>query len=265
MDSFYITLPSNVVNPSFKNKANHYKTHLPTELDLKGKWQCALSEISFDKKWKTVQEDTKVILTRYVEVRGAMTLMDTEIKVDAGYYITPHDYFTTFMERFEAFTVTMPGFEHYYKSIKLEFEEVTGKITLQVEGIVRWYLRFEEKIWRMIGLPTLDYLSFVPPLTICVWTPPAEMLSTPCLYVYCDVIEDNIVGNVRAKLLRTVAVSGQHHSRVNHIYTMPYYHPVRPGYISDIEIKICDGEGEKIKFGRSNTILVLHFRQHNGI
>ena len=201
MDSFYITLPSNVFNPSFKNKANHYKTHFPTELDLKGKWQCALSEITFDKKWKTVEEDTIVKVARYVEVRTELndklthelTIKDIDIKIESGYYQTPHEYISMFMTKFEATTLHFDFLAHYYKSLKLEFEEETGKITMDVEGDVRWDLRFEPKIGRMLGLPKQDNINFSPPRTIFSWSPPMEMLPTPCLYVYCDIIEENIV------------------------------------------------------------------------
>ena len=87
------------------------------------------------------------------------------------------------------------------------------------------------------------------------------MRSTPSLYIYCDIIEDNIVGDVRAKLLSTVPVIGEQSDTINIAFAKLYYHPVRPGYISDVELVICDDAGEKIQFGPAKTVIVLHLRK----
>ena len=112
----------------------------------------------------------------------------------------------------------------------------------------------------MLGLEN-SHLNFGDDTHSYKWVLPSTMVNTTGLYIYSDIIEDILVGNVRAKLLRTVPFSS-HHSDYNTVtFSKVYYHPVRPGYISGIEIKICDDSGEKINFGPSKTIVVLHFRK----
>ena len=261
MESFYITLPSNTLNPPFKNKANNYKTHLPTELDLKGKWECGLSEITFDKRWKTIDQETHVWL-RYDSVlsTGERKAVNMNLDIPPGYYTTPQDYFKKLLEVFHTAGRMLIPLNELADSLEVKYDESTGEMEFIMNGEYDFDLVFDHRVAKMLRLPSKVF-AFEHPITVISWYPPQEMQSTSCLYVYCDVIEDNIVGDVRAKLLRTVSIAGHIQSRINHIYTSPYYHTVRPGYISDIEIKICDGEGEVIRFGKANTILVLHFRR----
>ena len=261
MESFYITLPSNTDNPSFKNKANNYKTHLPTELDLKGKWECGLSEITFDKRWKTIDQDTHVWLRYDTELpTGEPKKVNMNLDIPSGYYAKPQDYFKKVLEVFHLTGRIITPLNDLADTLTVEYDESTGEMMFIMDGDYEFDLVFDHRVEKMLRLPSKVF-KLEPPKTVISWYPPQEMQSTSCLYVYCDVIEDNIVGNVRAKLLRTVSIAGHLQSRINHIYTSPYYHPVRPGYISDIEIKICDGEGDVIRFGKANTILVLHFRR----
>src|SRR2546423_4971210 len=56
MDSFYVTLPSNVVNGKFENRIGSYTTILPQNLHLDGKWMVGLSEISYTNSWFNILE-----------------------------------------------------------------------------------------------------------------------------------------------------------------------------------------------------------------
>ena len=46
-DSFYLRLPSNTSNNYFHNTTSNFKIQLPQALQLEGKWQVALTEISY--------------------------------------------------------------------------------------------------------------------------------------------------------------------------------------------------------------------------
>ena len=58
-DNHYFTLPSNASKRQHpNNKAQHYKVALPHTIELKGKWQVALTEIQYPNNWYNVMEDT---------------------------------------------------------------------------------------------------------------------------------------------------------------------------------------------------------------
>jgi hypothetical protein len=83
----------------------------------------------------------------------------------------------------------------------------------------------------------------------------------PLLYVYCDIIDYQLVGDVHAQLLRccnTVSVSD---SYVHLIYDSPHYIKVTNNYVSDINISIFLDNGDIVKFKSGKKLFVkLHFR-----
>ena len=85
---FYITLPSNLISPS-GNKANHFSTKLASELDLKGKWECGISEITFRQNWKISDEK---IMVRILVQRGNphFTKNEFDLFLPTTIYSTPH-------------------------------------------------------------------------------------------------------------------------------------------------------------------------------
>ena len=140
----------------------------------------------------------------------------------------------------------------------MDYRFVEGVASIKCNHTSPVKIFFPEFIGAMIGIET-GALYLVN--NTHQWIPPKQMLTTPSLYIYCDIIEDNIVGDVRAKLLRTVPVNGEQSDTINISFSKLYYHPVRPGYISDVEIMICDDTGVKINFGPAKTVIVLHMRK----
>lgn len=68
MDSFYITLPSNVSNKLHaQNNSANFKTTLKTPLSLEGKWEVALSEIQFPNKWLNITSSNNLFYVNSVK------------------------------------------------------------------------------------------------------------------------------------------------------------------------------------------------------
>lgn len=81
------------------------------------------------------------------------------------------------------------------------------------------------------------------------------------LYVYCNIVEEQIVGNSMVPLLKIVPVEGRHGENVTKEYINPQYVPVYISHISDLLIRIRDDAGEKVPFGRGRVQATLHFRR----
>ena len=259
-NSFYITLPSNVTYPS-DNKANHFITHLATELDLKGKWECGLSEITYMRKWKFCDTPIEIQVVRYTPNESSasgLTIDLFKIHLPASTYPTPSYFLNQFISKFKKAheNKDQGGLKSIIDSMTFTF--IDGFVEIKCTMNILVEIIFPEYIASMLGLdrPTIQFKD-----STTKWVLPSTMVNTTSLYIYCDASADVMVGDVRAKLLRTVPITGEHSDYVTTSFTKIYYHPVRPGYLSSIELQICDDAGEKIMFGTSKTIVVLHFRK----
>ena len=81
------------------------------------------------------------------------------------------------------------------------------------------------------------------------------------LYVYCSLVEPQIVGNHTAPLLRLVNIEGTHGAIVEKIFHSPHYVPVVTKEITRIDIEIKDDNAQFVPFDFGKTIVKLHIRK----
>jgi hypothetical protein len=94
-------------------------------------------------------------------------------------------------------------------------------------------------------------------------TYPPNAISSSKIYLYCDVIKPQIVGNTMAPLLRSIKVPPSHNRGevVNKEFLRPYYMRVWKPHISEIHIEMRDGQGKLITFQSGTSEAILHFRR----
>jgi hypothetical protein len=82
------------------------------------------------------------------------------------------------------------------------------------------------------------------------------------LFVYCNLCEEQIVGDHYVPLLRTVFIDGKRGESINKIYDQPHYVPVNSTRIHSVEINIKNDLDELVSFHNTAKVLCkLHFRQ----
>ena len=81
------------------------------------------------------------------------------------------------------------------------------------------------------------------------------------IYVYCDVIENRIVGHSLAPLLATISTEGEFSSIISKRYDKLQYQPVMKKPFSEIQINLCDDQDHSIRFRKGRVIVTLHFRR----
>ena len=81
------------------------------------------------------------------------------------------------------------------------------------------------------------------------------------LYVYCDIVETQFVGNAQVPLLRIVPVEGNDGERVTNTFTSPQYLPVSRREFETIEVNIRRDSGEIVPFEAGRLLVTLHFRR----
>ena len=81
------------------------------------------------------------------------------------------------------------------------------------------------------------------------------------LFIYSDIVEPQVVGDVSAPLLRIVGVEHEQFNRtVVQTYSPPHYVSVLKRQFETIEMDIRDDTGARIPFQSGRVIVKLHFR-----
>ena len=81
------------------------------------------------------------------------------------------------------------------------------------------------------------------------------------LYVYCDIIQPQYVGDALVPLLRIIPVEGKDEQRISKSFVRPQYVPVIRMQFESIEVNIKRDTGEPVPFQFGRVLLTIHFRQ----
>ena len=88
----------------------------------------------------------------------------------------------------------------------------------------------------------------------------ADLHCITSIYVYCNIVQPQIVGNTIVPLLRTIPVSGNSGDVITKTFTNIQYVPVQTKSFEDIEILLRTDTGDPVPFERGKVIATLYFR-----
>ena len=83
----------------------------------------------------------------------------------------------------------------------------------------------------------------------------------PTLYVYCDILEHVVVGDIMAPLLRIVNMEVTQSHAVHQIMNPPLFVPVQKKNFDTIEMNIMTDTGEPVPFMDGKSVVVLEFKR----
>ena len=139
-----------------------------------------------------------------------------------------------------------------------------GRLQLHVqEGKSIHAIELPETVRYMLGIDettlepgTIYQAKYQPDLTAGLTT----------LYVHCNIVEPQIVGNTKSELLRTVPVDSTKRfgDTVHELFTSPHYVNVRYKNFDNIRIEIRSDTGDPIPFEYGKVIAKLHLRKSKG-
>lgn len=292
MSDFYLTLPSNSA-PSTNTTAK-FSVYLPQNIELPGKWEVALVEIQYPFSWNNLSGNLTVGDTtdNWIEVTFLNGYVTT-LAVPPGYYETIHDVLAAInyakhesaLELKKQAIAELPKdkvFKTWKKELMLKHPKVPIKRRVLkdhsksiVQGFYVSYIdtvkrtrvkkdparikkvRFSPRLQYMLGLHEEEVMKdsflakYLPDLRGGFYA----------LYVYCSLVEPQIVGNNMAPLLRLVNVEGVHGSIVEKIFQSPHYVPVVTKEITRIDIEIKDDNNQPVPFDFGKSVLKLHVRK----
>lgn len=250
-DSFYLTLLSNSSMEYYPdNKTTNFSTKLPKPLKLEGEWAVGIVEFQYPCTMFTVQEHENII---YITKR---MLMPGDLKPSSVMY-KAHIPATNY----ENISNILTALNNIKEKIKFRFDDISKLVNVAIA---------DDSITSITLSPKLSFqLGFEPNNNLAHKNqgrcPANVYLGLPSqLFVYCDIIEPQIVGDVMTPLLRIISLDPSKYiygSNKMHVFSPPHYLPVMRREFDTIEIDIRSSTGEKIPFQFGTACVKLHFRK----
>ena len=208
---FYLTLPSNASMDVFPdNKIGSYHVKFLQTFYLNGEWEVGLYSISYPSTWYTLQFQQNHI---YYTTDAGKSFWSSGI-VDYGYY-------TSIPELIKSINAAMKK-ELKNSNIMFSFNPRTHKVKVTLAA--NHYITLYEQMAKILGFGGGGDLKILKsnesPYV-------AELHSITSIYVYCNIVQPQIVGNTMVPLLRTIPVSGNLGDVITKTFTNIQYVPVQ--------------------------------------
>ena len=269
--SFHVELSSNA---SFQyNTIGNFRNKVQLLHPLEGNWEVAMSDISFTKSWKNVLKPCMMSIERMFSFPSPVTSMlhtygyfpqsDDQRKglVRPAYYESVHKLCT----EIEKEMIPLAGKHKYLPSFIID--ELTGMVLIKPGRNKRnqqTLPRLTQELAEILGHDKYSIKNPKHNQDYLIIPNRAADISAgiTSLYVYCNLIVPQYIGDTRAKLLRTVDVPpAKFGEQCSITYTNPHYVPVLTNEFEEIEIDIRDDTNTPIHFITGRTRVKLHFRK----
>lgn len=269
MDQFYITLPSNSSEEVYgRQPMSSYKTHLahPVQLDVKD-WEVGLAEIIYPHTWNNITEGHFRI--RLLEQSEWVWKI---IEIPAALYETPQQLVMTLNDK----TKDALG-DNQKDKIHFVYNDLLRKFTACVSP--GYMVRFPKQLAIILGLgdkeTTLrqseqEEKSGITNTASRRVYDNKKIIASFCMdlerglhtfFVYCDILDYQLVGDANVPLLRSIAVSGKSGEVIANSFDNIHYVGLSRSTFQDIHIHITDDTGVRVPFEQGRVIVKLHFRR----
>jgi len=250
MSRFYLTLPSNSSTTDYPdNMAAHYVTKLDGQTELEGQWEVGLVEISHPGHLYNVG-DGDCYMNVFVRGRG-------HCKV-----ILPPGYYKNERKLLEALHEVQRALPEKLVDGKLfvQFSYMRGRVSfvLNREAYPRAEVAFSKRLARLLGFDML--VEYGQNMT-AVRASDVAFGDIQSAYVYCDLPEHVVVGDMKAPLLGVVDLTSRTPRNVHQVANPILYVPLQIKNFDTVEIKIVTNTGQIVPFADGHSYVVLEFRR----
>lgn len=247
---FYAFLPSNASPDLYPdNKTSNFKTQLSSRMELHGEWQAALIELHYPNTVAQVTEGENEIIIQ----TDRMTDM---VSVKPGCYPNKKEFLN-------AVTTALSTIDNNIRPGKC-LEEVADERVIfhPLMPDAGGKVFFSPRLALQLGLeghgpfPAHEKIYGVKPVDLSLGIPPQ-------LFIYMDILSDQIIGHTRAPLLRTVPVDTKAlYGSMSVIHCdHPIYFDLSTKSFDTIQTYIRDHAGRLLPFDFGTLTLLVHFRK----
>jgi hypothetical protein len=291
MENMYLTLPSNTTGFPGNTPAK-YGVRLPNPVELTGEWEMALVEIQYPHSWdnindkpteysrltqnsfflylKPLPQQKHGLLVRYEIPVGTYDTIDGLVEAlnislatweftapELLKYNSKKMYLEEIHELSEAYRVVV---EEKGAPAMFEYLEKNRRIELTCQQLTSSIL-MSSLLQYVLGVTGDRWVPFEAGDKIVAKYPPDLTAGFNTLFVYCNLIEPQVVGNSLVPILRTVTIEGKHGDFINKIFLSPHYAKLRTKTFDTVEIAIKTDTDQEVQFNFGKVIVKLHLRR----
>lgn len=267
MEHFYVTLPSNSSHQYYGNQPmSNYKTRLARDIHLNvNEWEVGLAEFIYPISWHNVMKGYfsvrkvvnnewrnikgKIPDNRYVDVKELLDILEYEVHSILGdqagniKFSLLHTRFIKvyiadgYSIRLSASLSQVLGFGDHEKICELRNHKTIG--------------RYEVCEVKRTG----DDNTLLSPFIADVDR------GLRSLFIHCNIVSAQLVGDLHVPLLRTIAVQGCTGEVVAKSFSNIHYMRIERSDFQEIEVHITDETGKTVPFQQGRVIVKLHFKR----
>ena len=269
MEHFYITLPSNSSERFYgKQPISNFKTRLAKTLHLDvDEWEVGLAEVIYPHTWNNISEgqfDIKCLeedewTWKHIEIPPALydtpnqlvqTLNDGVKEVlGPTQRDSIHFVYNDLLRKFTA-CVSHGYSVRFPKDLAISLG-LGDMVTVLKQSNKEEDFGIEHKAERIVYDNKKIIAEYVVDLNRGLHT----------FFVYCDIVEYQLVGDANVPLLRTIPVSGQNGDVVVNSFDTVHYVGLSRSTFQEVKIHITDDTGLRVPFQHGRVIVKLHFRK----
>jgi hypothetical protein len=266
-DHFFVTLPSNSSREFFGRQEPHnYKTKLAKPITVDpARWEVGLAEIKYPKSWENLTSDN--VIRIYLQDGGVF-----RANLPRGRYADP----VVLVDHFKRAIQHAIG-EENKNLVHVEYLDDRRTLVRLGQGtalvippvlatMLGWITDVGLHLSTYNGKPNLvpdsrHLKNLDRPLHLSDMTVYSHR-TLYTMYIYCDVVAYQRVGDTMAPLLRTVAVdNGADADIVSYVFDKIHYTPICRSVFDTIEIHLTDELGADLSFKQGYVTVKLHFRK----
>lgn len=251
---FYLTLLSNSSVKYYpKNTANKFVTQLPQRIELHDDMEVALFEIQYPSVANVTKGNNTLSVTYSVKsTEDVRTVMKT-IEIKPGYYQSV----SAVLQAINSVITTETRELNIFLTEVKSFTKVDHAVDSSISSVI-----FCDILSLQLGFePDMNIISVKK-------SPNMHRLNAGFpkqLYVYCDIFDSHVVGDIFSPLARVISLDMLWHkekygSNSALLFNLPMYFPVAKREFSSITIDIRDTFGDPIAFDSEVLSIVLHIR-----
>lgn len=275
-NEFYLTLLSNSSMKYFSNNTTtKFITQLHKRIRLSGNWVVGIAEIQYPCSFLAVSAADNLIYYRTTppdpEEKSIEELLNTAskyfndddeqvlyknndwnvLRIPAGNY-----------ESINGIIATINTHELLKKLLKFSYNKLTKRVSLTLNTELP-VMGLSQRLALQLGYkPGVNIaLNKVPAHPANIWVGlPSQM------FIYCDIVEPQLVGDVLSPLVRIVNVTADNYNYGSHkdvIFSPTHYIPVMRKEFENLEIDIRTETGAPMPFEFGTLSLKLHFKKVN--
>lgn len=238
---FNVTFDSDDCSDIFTdNKISNFRVRLPRPVHLNETWRVGLADVTFSNSRFTFDRP------QLISVYSVSDDLAFDVYIGPALYDTIDELVQEINLQIELAVVVTTLPEVIYKDGLVSIKEGSFR---SLSGDQAIKLKFSPTLHNILGLSR--------------WGMPFLNARQSIVFVYCSVVKQRVVGDVAAKLLRTVDPSkGKRFGTVvSQVFRSIYYCPIDTYDFSEIEIQLLDDSGREPVFKFGSFRITLQFKQ----